>query len=34
MISLKIEDKKNLISDYRLGKYNSIIEQELLDIIL
>lgn len=34
MISLKIEEKKNMISDYRLGKYNSIIEEELLDIIL
>jgi len=34
MIPLKIEEKKNLIDDYRLGKYNSIIEQELLDIIL
>ena len=34
MIPLKIEEKKNLVNDYRLGKYNSIIEQELLDIIL
>ena len=34
MISLKIEEKKNLVNDYRLGKYNSIIEQELLDILL
>lgn len=34
MIPLKIEEKKNLVNDYRLGKYNSIIEQELLDLIL
>ncbi|MBZ9685118.1 thioredoxin family protein [Clostridium estertheticum] len=34
MIPLKIEEKKILVNDYRLGKYNSIIEQELLDIIL
>ncbi len=34
MIPLKIEEKKNLVNDYRSGKYNDIIEQELLDIIL
>lgn len=34
MISLKIEEKKNLVNDYRLGKYNSTIEHELLEIIL
>lgn len=34
MTSLKIEDKKNLVNDYRQGKYNSIIEEELLDILL
>ena len=34
MIPLKIEEKKNLVNDYRQGKYNSIIEEELLDIIL
>ena len=34
MISLKIEEKKNLVNDYREGKYNSLIEEELLDILL
>jgi len=34
MIPLKIEEKKNLINDYRQGQYNSIIEEELLDILL
>lgn len=34
MTSLKIEEKKNLVNDYRQGKYNSIIEEELLDILL
>ena len=34
MIPLKIEEKKDLVNDYRQGKYNSIIEEELLDIIL
>lgn len=34
MTSLKIEEKKNLVNDYRQGKHNSIIEEELLDILL
>ena len=34
MTSLKIEEKKNLVEDYRQGKYNSIIEEEILDIVL
>ncbi len=34
MIPLKIEEKKNLVNDYRQGKYNSIIEQELLEILI
>lgn len=34
MGSLKIEEKKNMVNDYRQGKYNSIIEQELLDILI
>ena len=34
MIPLKIEEKKDLVNDYRQGKYNSIIEEELLGIIL
>ena len=34
MAPLKIEEKKNLINDYRLRKYNSFIEKELLDILL
>ncbi|MGH4126208.1 MAG: thioredoxin family protein [Clostridium sp.] len=34
MMPLKIEEKKNLVNDYRLGKYNDLIEEELLDIIL
>ncbi len=34
MISLKIEEKKNLVNDYRQGNYNAIIEEELLDILL
>jgi thiol-disulfide isomerase/thioredoxin len=34
MTPLKIEEKKNFVNDYRQGKYNPIIEQELLDIIL
>lgn len=34
MIPLKIEEKKNLVNDYRQGRYNSIIEEELLDILL
>ena len=34
MIPLKIEEKKDLVTDYRQGKYNSIIEEELLGIIL
>ena len=34
MIPLKIEEKKALVDDYRQGKYNSIIEEELLDILL
>ncbi len=34
MIPLKIEEKKILVDDYRQGKYNSIIEEELLDILL
>jgi hypothetical protein len=34
MTPLKIEEKKNLINDYRQGKYNYMIEEELLDILL
>lgn len=34
MTSLKIEEKKALINDYRQGEYNSIIEEELLEILL
>ncbi|MGV8982241.1 thioredoxin family protein [Clostridium sp.] len=34
MTSLKIEAKKDLVNDYRQGKYNNLIEEELLDIIL
>lgn len=34
MIPLKIEEKKVLVDDYRQGEYNSIIEEELLDILL
>ena len=34
MDSLKIEEKKNVINDYRQGKYNSIIEEDLLGILL
>jgi hypothetical protein len=34
MAPLKIEEKKNLINDYRQGKYNYMIEEELLDILL
>lgn len=34
MTSLKIEEKKNLVNDYRQGKYNSIIEEEILNILL
>ncbi|GCD08604.1 thioredoxin family protein [Clostridium tagluense] len=34
MMSLKIEGKKNMVNDYRLGKYNDLIEEELLDMIL
>lgn len=34
MASLKLEEKKDLVNDYRQGKYNSIIEEELLGILL
>ncbi|MBU3188656.1 thioredoxin family protein [Clostridium bowmanii] len=34
MTSLKIEEKKDLVNDYRQGKYNHLIEDELLNIIL
>ncbi|MGH4138546.1 thioredoxin family protein [Clostridium sp.] len=34
MTSLKIEEKKNLVNEYRQGKYNYLIEEELLNIIL
>ena len=34
MTSLKIEEKKALVNDYRQGKYNDTIEEELLNIIL
>jgi thiol-disulfide isomerase/thioredoxin len=34
MDSLKIEEKKSLVDDYRQGKYNSFIEEELLNIVL
>jgi len=34
MASLKLEEKKDLVNDYRQGKYNSIIEEELLDMLL
>lgn len=34
MALLKIEEKKNLVNDYRQGKYNTLIEEEILDILL
>ncbi|MGK0465396.1 MAG: hypothetical protein ACJAX4_000675 [Clostridium sp.] len=34
MDTLKIEEKKNLINDYRQGKYNHMIEESLLDILI
>lgn len=34
MIPLKIEEKKALVNEYRQGEYNSIIEEELLAILL
>ena len=34
MSPLKIEEKKNLINDYRQGKYNYMIEEDLLEILL
>ena len=34
MLSLSMDDRKALIAEYRSGKYNDLIEQNLLDIIL
>lgn len=34
MISLSSEDKKSLIEEYRQGKYNDLIEKDLLEIVL
>lgn len=34
MTSLSMDERKALISDYRAGKYNDLIEKNLLDIIL
>lgn len=34
MASLTMDEKKSLISEYRSGKYNDLIEKNLLDIIL
>jgi thiol-disulfide isomerase/thioredoxin len=34
MVGLNNDEKKTLISDYRAGKYNELVEKDLLDIIL
>ena len=34
MISLSLDERKSLVADYRSGKYNDLIEKNLLDIIL
>ena len=34
MLSLTMDERKALISEYRTGKYNDLIEKNLLNIIL
>lgn len=34
MLSLSMDERKKLVSEYRSGKYNDLIEKNLLDIIL
>jgi len=34
MIGLNNEEKKSLVVDYRAGKYNDLVEKDLLEIIL